>query len=181
MTMQVEVERSPEEIRAAGAESAREILRTWEKQSAIESELEALLPWSRAKEVNTKNGPRFLRKATPTEAFWNVWRVGKDALKAAGISCGRTIDGADWEVLWWRRIPPALVAQREEAVEQSRATDAEINVPCPEGLAYMPFQRAGIRFALRLFGVENSTQEGGNKGPFRCDSNGVLIADEMGL
>jgi len=127
----------------------------------IESELEALLPWSKAKEVNTKNGPRFLRKATPTEAFWNAWRVSKERLKAVGISCGRTIDGADWEVLWWRRLPPTLVAQREEAVEQSRATDAEINVPCPEGLAYMPFQRAGIRFAMQR--------------------TGTLIGDEMGL
>lgn len=150
-------------------------------QSAIETELERLLPWSAAKEVHTKNGPRFLRKASPSEAFWAAWRAGKERLRAVGISCGRSQLDNEWEVCWWRKLPPALVAQREEAVEQSRATDAEISVPCPDGLAYMPFQRAGIRFAIRLFGVETSTKEGGNKGPFRCDAKGVLIADEMGL
>jgi SWI/SNF-related matrix-associated actin-dependent regulator 1 of chromatin subfamily A len=43
----------------------------------------------------------------------------------------------------------------------SRATDADIDVPAPEGLDYMPFQRAGIKFAQPL--------------------DGVLIGDEMGL
>ena len=46
-------------------------------------------------------------------------------------------------------------------VEASRATDAEINVPAPEGLSYLPYQRGGIAYAA------------GRKG--------VLIADEMGL
>jgi SWI/SNF-related matrix-associated actin-dependent regulator 1 of chromatin subfamily A len=46
-------------------------------------------------------------------------------------------------------------------VEASRATDAEIDVPAPDGLAYLPYQRAGVAYAA------------GRKG--------VLIADEMGL
>lgn len=47
------------------------------------------------------------------------------------------------------------------AYEQSQATDAEIEIPCPEGLSYMPFQRAGIAYALQR--------------------DKTLIADEMGL
>jgi SNF2 family DNA or RNA helicase len=39
---------------------------------------------------------------------------------------------------------------------QSRAVDARINVPCPRGLAYKPYQRAGIAYAIQrkdtLFG-----------------------------
>lgn len=49
------------------------------------------------------------------------------------------------------------------ALEQSHAaqTDDSFNPPCPEGLAYLPYQKAGIRYAL--------------------NRAGVLIGDEMGL
>ena len=52
-------------------------------------------------------------------------------------------------------------AEAERTREASRATDAEVDLPCPEGLAYMPFQRAGIAYAL--------------------GRPAVLIGDEMGL
>jgi SWI/SNF-related matrix-associated actin-dependent regulator 1 of chromatin subfamily A len=47
------------------------------------------------------------------------------------------------------------------AVEASRATDAVIEAPAPEGLSYLPYQRAGISYAL--------------------NRAGSLVADEMGL
>ena len=37
-------------------------------------------------------------------------------------------------------------------VEASRAGSADIELPCPDGLSYMPFQRAGIAYALRILG-----------------------------
>lgn len=49
----------------------------------------------------------------------------------------------------------------EEAAAGSRAVDADVNIPAPEGMSYMPFQRAGIAYATQR--------------------KGVLIADEMGL
>lgn len=55
----------------------------------------------------------------------------------------------------------AIVAEREAALDASRATDAEIDVPAPAGLEYLPFQRAGIAYAM--------------------ERNSVLFADEMGL
>jgi len=54
-----------------------------------------------------------------------------------------------------------IEADREGAVVASHAQDADIEIPAPEGLAYLPFQRAGIAFA--------------------ASRNNVLIADEMGL
>jgi len=53
------------------------------------------------------------------------------------------------------------LSETEQAVEQSRAADAEIDVPAPEGLEYLPFQRAGIAYAM----AREST----------------LLADTMGL
>ncbi len=48
-----------------------------------------------------------------------------------------------------------------EEIAASKAADANIDVPKPDGLDYLPFQRAGIAYALKR--------------------KGTLIADEMGL
>lgn len=50
---------------------------------------------------------------------------------------------------------------RTETIEASRATDAEIDIPAPENMTYLPFQRAGISYA--------------------SNRPATLIADEMGL
>lgn len=55
----------------------------------------------------------------------------------------------------------AKQAARQDKIVLSRASDAEVDLPCPEGLAYLPYQRAGIAAAL--------------------DRENVLFGDEMGL
>ena len=47
------------------------------------------------------------------------------------------------------------------AVQASRATDANLTIPAPEGLEYLPFQRAGVDFMSRR--------------------QNILLGDEMGL
>lgn len=44
---------------------------------------------------------------------------------------------------------------------QSRATDSDLEIPAPDGLDYLPYQRAGVEFAL--------------------ERRGTIIGDEMGL
>lgn len=41
-----------------------------------------------------------------------------------------------------------------ESVAASRQADAPagVDLPCPEGLTYLPYQKAGILYALRVFG-----------------------------
>jgi SWI/SNF-related matrix-associated actin-dependent regulator 1 of chromatin subfamily A len=46
-------------------------------------------------------------------------------------------------------------------VEESKAVSSDIEIDCPEGLSYMPFQKAGIAYASKR--------------------NNILLADEMGL
>lgn len=58
-------------------------------------------------------------------------------------------------------------AAAEIAIEASRATDAEVEIPAPAGLAYLGYQKAGIAFALRQLALP--------------DIAGVLIGDDMGL
>lgn len=121
-----------------------------------EIQIESLLKWSEPKRVATSRGDRNLRTSIPTQAFWRIWREAKNELKEAGVSC--TPDkknSGQWIANWWQPIDPiAATKEREEkaeALEQSRATDADVQIPCPEGLAYLPYQKAGIVFALRAF------------------------------
>jgi SWI/SNF-related matrix-associated actin-dependent regulator 1 of chromatin subfamily A len=98
----------------------------------------------------------------------------KDIVKAAGFR----FDGAS--KLWWTTDPekaarvaqPGIAAEltaraaeiREQltaAIASSAATDAAIDVPAPDGLAYLPYQRAGIAYAM--------------------SRAATLIGDEMGL
>jgi SWI/SNF-related matrix-associated actin-dependent regulator 1 of chromatin subfamily A len=110
--------------------------------------------------------------------------AAKDDLKAAGFvfhgtECKRKPCPACAAAVfkkWWTdsavvaaRLPElldpgaraALEAHRE-VIETSHAQDAELDIPAPPGLDYLPFQRAGIRYILDAPG-------------------GVLLGDEMGL
>lgn len=53
------------------------------------------------------------------------------------------------------------LARQRETIEAGRARDVDLDIPSPEGLEYLPYQKVGISFAL---GREHT-----------------LIADEMGL
>jgi SWI/SNF-related matrix-associated actin-dependent regulator 1 of chromatin subfamily A len=59
----------------------------------------------------------------------------------------------------------AMRTEHERSIAASKATTADIVIPCPDGLAYMPFQKAGIAFALSR----------------PATVRGTLIGDEMGL
>ena len=47
-------------------------------------------------------------------------------------------------------------AAKSASISASRAASADIELPCPEGLAYLPYQRAGIAEILRRFGFDFS-------------------------
>src|SRR5687768_905393 len=111
--------------------------------------------WSRERLVRTNNGPRFLR--TMPSQGWHHEVMKKDFAKwkAAGLSFGSTRTGKP-ELCMWR-----IDHGTEEREDASRASDSDMEIPCPPGLAYLPFQKAGIAYAAKL--------------------RGCLIADEMGL
>lgn len=86
------------------------------------------------------------------------------------------LDNVNWHRgYWWTadvavaaRLAPyadetvgPMVRPYAESRRESRLVAADIDIPCPPGLAYMPFQKAGIAYAL--------------------DRESVLIGDEMGL
>lgn len=129
------------------------------------AQIEAMLPWGPGKLVQTKRGERLLRKAAPTEVFWNNWQHRRGELTAAGVSVSQEPKSREWMACWWGSPPVEVVQARERAVAASKATDATIDIPAPEGLSYLPYQRAGISRALEIL-------QGGK---------GAFIGDEMGL
>jgi len=118
-----------------------------------------LLPWSEPKKVRTKNGPRLVSNATPDQKFWAIYKTNKPALRAAGVSLSKK--GSAWTANWWQ-LPSEEEQQAViDKVERSLATDSDIEIPAPAGLEYLPFQRAGIAYAVQ--------------------GQNTLIGDEMGL
>ncbi len=85
----------------------------------------------------------------PARKRWYTTEVARAALLAqyADESCANALQ--------------ARAAARTEAIAASRAAEADVEIPVPTGLDYLPFQRAGI-----AYGASRSA---------------VLIADEMGL
>lgn len=104
------------------------------------------LKLSKAKMVMTKFGERYVREAPPTELFWTAWRDNKDELKKLGFGVSKNRDN-QWQVALWASTMSR--EEREANAEASRATDAAITIPAPEGMNYMPFQRGGIAYALK--------------------------------
>lgn len=66
---------------------------------------------------------------------------------------------------WLSQEAQAVLEQVRERVRLSKAAQAEVDVPVPPGQQLLPFQKAGVAYALRTL------REG----------RGVLIGDEMGL
>lgn len=112
--------------------------------------INSMLEWSQEREVPTKYGPRLVRSADPSEAFWALWRVSQRDLKDAGYSVSQY--QGKWQVSHWRKLDHATVASRQANEAASRAADSSISIPAPTGLDYFPFQKAGVEFALRVFG-----------------------------
>lgn len=122
------------------------------------------LKFSKPKIVMTKFGERVLRTSPMPANWWDVWNARKPELKAAGYSCSKDYESGQWSVTHWSQTMSK--ADREAAAEESRATDAAIVIPRGQaaidaGHDYLPFQKAGVAYALKR--------------------DGTLIGDDMGL
>lgn len=116
------------------------------------------LKFGKPKIVMTKFGEREVRDAHATEEFWTAWRTDKEAVRKAGYGVSKN-DNGDWKVSLWRETMAR--EEREAAAKASRAADTDVAIPVPAGRELLPYQKAGVAYALQR--------------------SGTLIADEMGL
>lgn len=126
------------------------------------TDIESCVQWSRPTRRESGGVPLTLRTADVTEAFWSIWRVEKDQLKARGYSVGKDLkrEGQPFIVRHWMRDEGKLAKMREN-LDASTATTCNEDIPIKEGREYFQYQKAGIVFCRR--------------------KSGILIADEMGL
>lgn len=118
------------------------------------------IAFSAWREVDTKVGPRQVRSGEPTAEFWDAWRGESEKMKLRGFALSKNLSGA-WQVAQWREISPEETASRDEARNASRAAISDAEIPVPDGLSYLPYQKAGIVYAT--------------------SRPNTLIGDEMGL
>jgi SWI/SNF-related matrix-associated actin-dependent regulator 1 of chromatin subfamily A len=135
--------------------------------NAADLNIETLLPWGENKIVSTTKGERNLRKAEPTPEFREIWNRHRNELYAAGVTFSEWPKGSGkWQVSWWSHLTAEQIAEKNKAMDGSRATDCAIEIPKPDGLDYLGYQRAGVSFCLSSF---------------ERQVPGVLVGDEMGL
>ena len=103
-------------------------------------------------------------RACPAGIPRNVWwtdepaKVGDLARRHATATGASALTFGDAETA---ALAQGIAAAKSATLAASRAVDAEINVPAPEGCEYLGYQRAGIAYAM--------------------SRPRVLIGDEMGL
>ena len=103
----------------------------------------------------------FEERAIPKDAGFRWDPAGKRWWTADRATAARLAQYATDDV---RAQLSAIAEKQVVALESSRATDAAIEIPCPDGLAYLPYQRAGIARGIEIL-----------------RERGFLLADEPGL
>jgi SWI/SNF-related matrix-associated actin-dependent regulator 1 of chromatin subfamily A len=110
----------------------------------------------------------YSERAVPKAA--GFWWHGGDRCRASCAACAAGVGRVWWTDRHARAADlaeyadaaaKAALAQHRATLDASRAADADLSVPAPEGCEYLGYQRAGIAYAL--------------------GRTGTLIADEMGL
>jgi superfamily II DNA or RNA helicase len=81
------------------------------------------LRWSAPRTVNTRQGLRSVRSATPTAAFWSEWKVSKEGVKSRGYSLAKNREN-QWEVTHWAVPTHAPDEVREDKARTALNMDA---------------------------------------------------------
>lgn len=107
--------------------------------------------WSQPIQLNTKRGPRLLKKAPIEKGFWSIYRENpeafKNAFREAGISMTKFREV--WELAWWSGEDmrfKALPEMRQEADPEISITDLPA-LKFPDGL--LEFQLTSVQLGVR--------------------------------
>jgi superfamily II DNA or RNA helicase len=111
------------------------------------TEIQSLAAWSTPVEVNTRNGPRMLSKAQPTERFSIAWRAGKDDMKASGLSWSKDMRTGDWSLMWWQPMPAAIVEARTAGLSDDE--EGRLRAITPLLLGYQLASTRAVALAIK--------------------------------
>lgn len=111
------------------------------------------LPWGESERVHHREFGDTHRATAVLDArseivFWPLWNVRKDALLRSGYAVGRQGRRGAWYVQRHIELSEEERDRDRERARLSRAHDADATLTSPDGLDYLPYQRAGILYAL---------------------------------
>lgn len=121
--------------------------------------IENLCDWGKPHKTTTVMGDAMVRLARPTEDFWSAYRQNKSQMRSLGVSVTKRKD--EWVARWYLPATEEEIADEQEQIELSYASESDEDFPAPEGLSYLPYQKAGIKYGMTR--------------------DAVLIADQPGL
>jgi len=147
------------------------------------SKLMDTLEWSHPMQLNTKRGPRLLKKSPIGKAFWNVYRENsegyKEFFRSVGMSMTKFRD--EWELAWWsddqlkfKPIPTDKPAEVEPALDLSDLPP----LLHPEGL--LEYQLTSVQMGVRSMQKYNRVLLGHSTGVGKTYC-ALGIARELGM
>lgn len=115
-------------------------------------DLIATLEWSHPLQVNTRNGPRMIRKAPIEDAFWSIYRTDRDRFKEllgkSGMSMGKFRE--EWSLTWWSDEDgkfPVIVADTQ--AEPSAAVPDIALTPLLYPDTLYQFQQTSVQYGIQ--------------------------------
>ena len=133
------------------------------------SKLMDTLEWSHPMQLNTKRGPRLLKKSPIRKAFWDIYRESPDKYKEffreVGMSMTKFRD--EWELAWWSddqlKFKPIPMDKPAE-VEPEPELDLSSLPPLlyPEGL--LEYQLTSVQMGVRSMNLYNRVLLGHSTG-----------------
>lgn len=133
------------------------------------SKLMDTLEWSHPMQLNTKRGPRLLKKSPIRTAFWDVYRESPDKYKElfreVGMSMTKFRD--EWELAWWSddqlKFKP-IPTDKPAEVEPEPELDLSSLPPLlyPEGL--LEYQLTSVQMGVRSMNLYNRVLLGHSTG-----------------
>ena len=116
------------------------------------SDLVGTLEWSHPLQVNTRNGPRMIRKAPIEDSFWSIYREDRDRFKEllgkSGMSMGKFRE--EWSLTWWSDEDgkfPVIVADTQ--AEPSASVPDIVLTPLLYPDTLYQFQQTSVQYGVQ--------------------------------
>jgi hypothetical protein len=129
-------------------------------------DLMQVIEWSHPVQLNTKRGPRIMRKAPIEKEFWDIYTPQRDefkpALNEAGIQIGKWRE--QWQLSWWSdengrfRSPVSNVSGQ---IIQEPEVELE---PLRDDSILFQFQKTSVQLGVRSMKLYNRVLLGHSTG-----------------
>ena len=128
-----------------------------------DDDIEQTFKFSTPTEIESRNGTRYLRTASPTPAKLAFFYANRLELASRGVVYRAKFKGREGEMefAWWMERPEVVQILADRSFEASRSAESSMAVPMGSNITLRPYQAAGVEYMHTR--------------------KAFLLADEMGL